>query len=125
MKRVLHSILTLMFAVLTATTASVTSDAAGRTIYDGDWNVDIVTVRGDCQHSLRYAVRIVDGRVKSGEMSYQLDGAVTHGGGIHVTVQENGRSASGTGKLTHDAGRGQWHTSTNECAGHWTAVRRN
>ena len=125
MKYVLRAIFVVTFVALAATSTSVKTEAASRTIYDGDWDVDIVTVRGDCQQSLRYAVRIADGRVKSGEITYQLDGSVTHAGDIRVTVQEKGRSASGTGKLTHDTGRGQWHTSTNECAGHWTAARRS
>jgi len=124
MRRFLRSMLILAFAALAAASASIDSDAASRTMYDGDWNVEIVTVRGDCQHSLRYAVHIVDGRVQSGEMSYQLDGAVSPAGAIHVKVEEKGRSASGIGKLTRDTGRGQWHTSTNECAGSWTAARR-
>ena len=125
MKHVVRSIFVLTIVALAATSASIKSDAAGRTIYDGEWSVDIVTVRGDCEHSLRYAVRIVGGKVHAGEISYDLAGAVTPGGEIHVTVAEKGRSASGTGKLTRDAGHGQWHTSTNQCAGHWTAARRS
>ena len=125
MKYVLRAIFVLAFAALGATSASVTSDAASRTAYDGDWDVDIITVHGDCQHSLRYSVRIAEGKVQSHVITYQMDGTVTPAGEIHVTVEEKGRSASGTGKLTHDAGHGQWHTSTNECAGHWTAERRS
>ena len=125
MKYVLRLILILTFAAFATTSTTVRSDAAGRTVFDGDWNVDIITVHGDCQHSLRYSVHIVDGQVKSGEMIYQLDGTVSPAGEIHVTVEEKGRSASGTGKLTRDAGRGQWHTSTKECAGHWIAARRS
>jgi hypothetical protein len=119
MKHVVRSIIVLTIVALAATSASMKSDAAGRTIYDGEWSVDIVTVRGDCEHSLRYAVRI------AGETTYDLASAVTSGGEIRVTVEEKGRSASGTGKLTRDTGRGQWHTSTNQCAGHWTAARRS
>jgi hypothetical protein len=125
MKYVLRSIFVLTFVALAATSASVKSDAAGQTIYDGEWNVDIVTVHGDCQHSLRYSIRIVDGRVHAGEITYQLGGSVKPDGEIHVTVEEKGRSASGTGKLTRDTGHGQWHTSTNQCAGQWTAARRS
>ena len=124
MNHVLRSIFVLSFVTLAAVGSSVKSDAAGRTVYDGDWDVDIVTVHGDCQQSLRYSVRIAEGKVQSNEPSYQLDGAVTSAGEIHVKVEEKGRSASGTGKLTHNAGRGQWHTSTNECGGHWIAERR-
>jgi|HubBroStandDraft_5_1064220.scaffolds.fasta_scaffold05169_5 hypothetical protein len=125
MKYVLRAIFVLAFAALAATSASVTSDAASRTAYDGDWDVDIITVHGDCQHSLRYSVRIAEGKVQSNVITYQMDGTVTPAGEIRVTVEEKGRSASGTGKLTHDAGHGQWHTSTNECAGHWTAERHS
>jgi hypothetical protein len=70
-------------------------------------------------------VRIAEGKVQSNVVTYQMDGTVTPAGEIHVTVEEKGRSASGTGKLTRDAGHGQWHTSTNECAGHWTAERHS
>ena len=55
-------------------------------------------------------MRIVDGRVQADEITYDLNGAVTPGGGIHVTVEEKGRSATGTGKLTRDSGHGQWRT---------------
>jgi len=125
MKYVLRSIFMLSFAALAASSASIKSDAAGRTVYDGDWDVDIITVHGDCQHSLRYSVHIAEGKVQSSVITYQLDGTVTPAGEIHVTVEEKGRSASGTGKLSHDAGHGQWHTSTKECAGHWKAARHS
>jgi hypothetical protein len=125
MKYVLRAIFVLAFATLAATGGSVKSDAASRTVYDGDWDVDIITVRGDCQHSLRYSVRIAEGKVQSSVVTYQLDGTVNPAGEIHVTVEEKGRSASGTGKLTHNAGQGLWHTSTNECGGHWKAERRS
>jgi len=125
MKCALRSIFVLTFVATAATSASGKSEAAGRTIYDGEWNVDIVTIHGDCEHTLRYSVRIVDGRVHAGEITYDLHGAVTPGGEIHVTVEEKGRFATGTGKLTRDSGHGQWHTSANQCAGHWTAARRS
>jgi len=125
MKYVLRSVFVLMVAAIAAMGASVKSEASGPTVYDGDWDVDIVTVHGDCQHSLRYSVRIAEGKVQSNVVTYQLDGTVNPAGEIHVKVEEKGRSASGTGKLTHNAGRGQWHTSTNECAGHWVAERRS
>jgi hypothetical protein len=125
MKYVVRSIFVLAFAALASAGVSVKSDASGRTVYDGDWDVDIVTVHGDCQHSLRYSVRIAEGKVQSTVITYQLDGTVNPAGEIHVTVEEKGRSASGTGKLTHNAGHGQWHTATHECAGHWNAERRS
>jgi len=104
--------------------ASRLAAAAPQTIYDGLWNVEIVTLRGDCDHSLRYAVRIVEGRVLADDQRYQVDGKVAPSGAVRVVVAEAGRSANGVGRLTRDRGRGQWHTSTKECAGEWIAARR-
>jgi hypothetical protein len=49
---------------------------------------------------------------------------VAPNGEIRVVVAEGGRTASGIGRLTGNSGRGQWRTSTGQCAGQWTAVRR-
>jgi len=124
MKSVSRSILALTIASTTIG-ASVPSNAAGRSIYDGQWSVEILTQRGDCDRSLRYSLRIIDGHVQADDQRYQVEGAVAPSGAIRVVVAEAGRSASGIGHLTRDRGRGQWRTSTNECAGEWVAARRS
>jgi hypothetical protein len=124
MKYVVRLISVLPVAALLVASAALSSDAAGRTIFDGLWSVEIVTQRGDCDRSLRYALRITDGRVQADDQRYQVEGAVAPNGAIRVVVAEAGRSASGVGHLTRDKGRGQWRTSTNECAGEWVAARR-
>jgi len=91
--------------------------------FDGSWSVVINTVRGDCGSGLRYGVRIVGGRVVSGDGNYSVGGAVAPSGAIHVTVAEGGRSASGTGRLSGNSGSGVWRTSTGECYGNWAAAR--
>ena len=63
-------------------------------------------------------------RVQAEEQNYQVAGAVVASGAIRVVVAEGGRSASGIGRLSGSNGRGTWSTSTGECAGQWTAVRR-
>jgi hypothetical protein len=124
MKYALRLLPILSVAALLLTGASLRSDAAGRTIFDGLWSVEIVTQHGDCDRSLRYSLRIVGGRVQADDTRYQVDGAVAPSGAVRVIVAEAGRSASGVGHLTRDSGRGQWRTSTGECGGHWTAARR-
>ena len=61
--------------------SGVPSDAARRVArgssYDGTWSVAIYTLRGDCG-SLRAALRIIGGRVSSGDGSYQAYGAVAN-----------------------------------------------
>jgi hypothetical protein len=78
--------------------------------YDGTWSVAIYTLRGDCG-SLRAALRIIGGRVSSGDGSYQAYGAVGAGGAIRVTLIRGSQSASGSGRLSSNSGGGRWRTS--------------
>lgn len=102
------------------------SDAARRVAkgssYDGTWSVAIYTLRGDCG-SLRAALRIIGGRVYSGDGSYQAYGAVGAGGAIRVTLVRGSQSASGSGRLSYRSGAGRWRTSGGECFGSWSAAR--
>jgi hypothetical protein len=79
---------------------------------------------GNCPSSLRYGVRVARGRVYGDDQSYQVNGTVAPNGATRVTVSEQGQSASGTGRLSGNAGAGRWRTSTGQCAGQWTAERR-
>jgi len=85
--------------------------------------VAIYTLHGECG-SVRVAARIVGGRVYSEDQSYQASGGVGANGVIRVTVAGFGRSASGTGRLSHNSGAGRWWSSRGECSGSWSASRR-
>jgi len=128
MKSLLRPILLVTFAALVTLIVAIPSDAApragGTTAYDGRWSVVIYTLRGDCDRTLRYSVRIVGGRVVADQQSYQVAGLVGANGSIRVVVAEGGRSATGSGRLSGNTGRGNWRTDTGECAGQWVAERR-
>jgi hypothetical protein len=98
--------------------------AARAANYDGAWSVTIMTQAGNCPSSLRYSVRVAKGRVYGDDQSYDVNGSVAPNGATRVTVSEKGQSASGTGRLSGNAGAGRWRTSTGECSGQWTAARR-
>jgi len=106
MKNLSRPILVATIAVVLAASASIPSDAARRVV-NGQWSVVIYTLVGDCDRSLRYSVRIIDGQVQADDQSYQVSGRVTPKGEIRVMVAEGGRSASGFGRLSADSGRGQ------------------
>jgi hypothetical protein len=95
----------------------------GASPYDGSWSVAIYTLRGDCG-SVRVAARIVGGRVYSKDESYQAGGGVSANGAVRVSVAGFGRSASGSGRLSHNSGAGRWRSSRGECSGSWSASRR-
>ena len=126
MKTGWRSIFAVIIGGLLLLISDVPSDAARRiargSSYDGTWSVAIYTMRGDCG-SLRAALRIIGGRVYSGDGSYQAYGAVGAGGAIRVTLVRGGRSASGSRRLSYSSGAGRWRTAGGECFGTWSASR--
>ncbi len=132
MKGIFSASLAAALAAFIAATAIMPSDAAAArrapltSAYDGLWSVSIVTVYGDCDRGYRYPLRIVGGHVgkASDDSSYAVAGAVGRGGAIGVTVSGGGQTATGTGRLWRNQGRGIWHTSDQRCSGRWTAERR-
>ena len=126
MKNLLRLLLVLTLAALLLGLAFTPSNAArrvGGSAYDGTWSVAIYTQQGTCS-SVRVAVRIVGGRVYSEDQSYQANGAVSANGVVRVSVAGAGRSASGSGRLSHNSGAGRWRSSRGECSGTWSASRR-
>jgi hypothetical protein len=119
----------LLFAPILAAVlllACTTTNAArrvGGSAYDGTWSVAIYTLRGDCG-SVRVAARIVGGHVYFEDQSYQVIGDVSANGVVRVTIAGFGRSASGSGRLSHNSCAGRWRSSRGECAGSWSASRR-
>ena len=111
-------------AIAAALVATIPFAARAANSYDGMWTVTIMTQSGTCPSSLRYGVRVDRGRVLADGQSYQVNGTVAPNGATRVTVSEQGQSASGTGRLSGNAGAGRWRTSTGQCAGQWTAERR-
>ena len=43
---------------------------------------------------------------------------------LACTPTSFGRSASGSGRLSHNSGAGRWRSSRGECSGSWSASRR-
>jgi len=104
--------------------AAIPIAARAASSFDGMWSVTIMTQAGNCPSSLRYAVRVARGHVYGDDQSYDVNGFVAANGATRVTVSEKGQSASGTGRLSGNAGAGRWRTRTGECSGQWTAQRR-
>lgn len=111
--------------VLAVAVGTVPTKAVPRAgAYDGDWSVVIHTLRGECAGGIRVAVRITSNRVLSPDPAYDARGVVASNGAIRVVVSRGDQSANGSGRLTHDAGRGWWRTVRGECSGQWAAERR-
>ncbi len=96
-------------------------------VFDGAWNVLIVTESGTCDRGFRYDVKVGNGRVAyAGNASIDLSGTVAANGAVKVNISKGDQSAAGTGKLSATTGAGTWRGrgSAGECQGIWQAERR-
>jgi hypothetical protein len=108
------------------TTPLVVNMTAASTIYDGSWSLSVVTNRGSCAPTYQFEVQI-----SNGVINYQgpasVNGRVSSGGEVRVSVSSEDNRASGSGKLSRTSGRGTWSgrstTSGEACSGHWSARR--
>lgn len=121
MKRAARGALVGLLAASAALATTTTGFAMPR--YDGLWSVSVITQKGDCDPGYRYPVRISNGRLaNAGDAIFTVTGAVAETGSITVTVSAAGKSATGLGRLSGNAGAGHW--TGGACSGSWTAERR-
>jgi hypothetical protein len=106
---------------LVAVTTSVNVAAAG-SAFDGTWSVTAVTQQGGCDPTYNFSVQIAAGLITLPQFS-GLRGHVADNGAVQVSVANSGTQVTALGKLAKSAGRGQWHSRSNDgtCAGYWTA----
>jgi hypothetical protein len=117
----------LLTFVLALGCAALAGPAFGRTVFDGDWSVLIVTHGGACDPAYRYGVRITDGTVANdGSSAAAVQGRVTPTGAVRVTVRSGNQWADGSGRLSSNRGGGVWkgQSSSGSCSGAWEAERR-
>jgi hypothetical protein len=107
------------FACLIVATA-----AQARTSYDGPWDLVFFTQRGRCDPTYSFSVDVTDGIVSHPNL-VKFHGYVGKTGAVRASVTVHDKYASGTGRLTRDAGRGTWsgHMGAERCSGYWTAQR--
>jgi hypothetical protein len=105
---------------------TLASAAEARTSYDGPWNLVFVTQRGSCDPTYNFSVNINDGVVTHPNL-VKFSGYVGRSGAVRASVTVHDKYASGSGRLTRDAGGGTWsgRAGGGRCSGYWTAQRSN
>jgi hypothetical protein len=112
-------------ATLVAAAVLATAAKAGGA-FDGSWRVTIITQSGNCDPAYSYPVKVEGGRVSySGDGSFDISGRVGDAGAVSVAIARGDQKASASGKLSANAGSGQWSgkSSSAACSGRWEAVR--
>jgi len=111
-------------ALCLAAIMGATSQATSAPSYDGLWSVVIVTETGTCDRAYRYPIRISNGTlINAGDEAFVITGKVSANGSVSVTVSHREKHATGSGRLSGNAGAGSWIGG--DCAGTWQAERRN
>jgi hypothetical protein len=115
----------LISAMIAGCLVTLTSAAEARSRYDGSWDLLFVTQRGACDPTYDFSVNINEGIVTHPNL-VRFRGYVARSGAVRASVTVQDKYASGSGKLSNDAGRGMWrgYSGNARCSGYWTA-RRN
>lgn len=110
---------------LAAIAAVIASGGLARadTLYDGYWNVSIVTLRGACDRSASVSVSIRDGRIDGANGA--LVGSVGRNGALRAMIGGGDSRASASGRLAGAGGGGGWSGIRNggPCSGRWSAQK--
>jgi hypothetical protein len=114
----------LISAAIAACLVGLTSVAEARSLYDGSWDLAFVTKQGTCDPTYNFSVNINDGIVTHPNL-VRFRGYVARSGAVRASVTVQDKYASGTGKLSNNAGGGTWrgYSGTARCSGYWTAQR--
>jgi hypothetical protein len=103
--------------------------APAKSVFDGHWNVTIITETGTCDPAYRYPIQILDGTVtynlQEGSGVVDIVGKVEPNGQVKVVVRKGDQHADGTGRLSQNDGSGTWAGKSAQiaCAGRWEAAR--
>ena len=117
--------LTTRLAVL-ALVAGTALPAQAATKYDGQWSVEVVTERGDCDRAYRYGIVIENGQARyAGGRDFQVSGRVQANGAVRGAIVRGADKAEVVGRLTERDGSGTWTAAGGRtCGGRWNAERR-
>jgi hypothetical protein len=114
----------LALAVAIGSALGSTSATAQTRKFDGQWSVQVLTARGDCEKVYRYPVVIQNGKVRyGGAEDFAASGSVGANGAIRGSITRDDLRADVTGRLSGKSGGGTWRT-TGGCSGNWNAEKR-
>src|SRR3712207_2257608 len=75
-------------------------EALAQRQFDGNWSVEVITERGECDKAYRYPVIVQNGRVRyGGPEAFQASGAVAASGAVQGAITYGGDRATIRGRL--------------------------
>ena len=92
--------------------------------HDGNWSVQVLTEKGDCEKVYRYPIIVQNGAIRyGGSEAFNASGGVSANGSVRGSISRGDQRAEVTGRISGASGGGTWCTSTG-CSGNWNAEKR-
>ena len=111
-------------AALSAAFMSGTALAQKASQFDGNWSVQVLTDKGDCERVYRYPIIVQNGAIRyGGSESFNASGGISNSGAVKGAISRGEQRAQVTGRVSGSRGNGTWQTSTG-CSGVWNADKR-
>lgn len=109
---------------LAALLASTAAQAQAQ--FNGNWSVEVITERGECDKAYRYPVVIQNGQVRyGGPEAFNASGSVQASGAVSGAISRGSDRANVTGRLSGNGGSGTWTAQgARSCSGRWQAEKR-
>lgn len=120
----MHKLIGIALAAGVAAGAGAASAQTAGGSHDGNWTVEVLTQKGNCDKAYRYPIVVQNGAIRyGGSEGFAASGSVTSAGGVKGSISRGEQRADVTGRISGTSGNGTWQTSTG-CSGVWNAEKR-
>jgi hypothetical protein len=115
-------------AAFAAVVASGAAQAQGAKQFDGNWSVEVVTEKGECDKAYRWPVIVQNGRARyGGPENFTVSGQIAANGAVSGVISRGQDRANVKGRVGSNGwGSGTWTASggSRSCSGRWNAEKR-
>ncbi len=95
--------------------------------FDGNWSVEVITEKGECDKAYRWPVIVQNGRARyGGQENFNVSGQIAANGAVSGVISRGQDRANVRGRLSGGWGSGSWTASggSRNCSGRWNAEKR-
>ena len=95
--------------------------------FDGNWSVEVITEKGDCDKAYRWPVIVQNGRARyGGPENFNVSGQIAANGAVSGVISRGQDRANVRGRVSGGWGSGSWTASggSRNCSGRWNAEKR-
>ena len=96
--------------------------------FDGNWSVEVITEKGECDKAYRWPVIVQNGRARyGGPENFNVSGQISANGAVSGVISRGQDRANVKGRVGSNGwGQGTWTAvaGSRSCSGRWNAEKR-